>query len=210
MKVSYLSVGPVAENTFLVINDDGRALLIDPGDEPDRIAEAVSGGDADVKAILVTHTHFDHVGAVAEMARRTGADVWVPKIERPILADINTFMNFPGVGPFESYEAEHTVEGGERLSLAGFEIDVYFTPGHSPGHVSYSIPEHNVLFSGDVLFEGSIGRTDLPGGDTQTLLDSIAMLMEELPPETTVFPGHMNVTTLEKERESNPFLGQVR
>lgn len=210
MKVSYLSVGPVAENTFLAINDDGEALLIDPGDEPDQIAKAIEGGEADVKAILVTHTHFDHVGAVAEMARRTGAEVWVPKVERPILADINTFMNFPGVGPFESYEAEHTVEGGERLALAGFEIDVYFTPGHSPGHVSYSIPEHNVLFSGDVLFEGSIGRTDLPGGDTQTLLDSIAMLMEELPPETTVFPGHMNVTTLEKERESNPFLGQVR
>ena len=106
----------------------------------------------------------------------------MPELEKHILADINNFMRFPGVGPFESYDAEHTVEGGEKLELAGFDIDVYFTPGHSPGHVSYSIREHSALFSGDVLFQGSIGRTDLPGGDTQTLLDSIAMLMEKLPP----------------------------
>lgn len=210
MKVSYVTVGPVAENTFLAINDDGEALLIDPGDEPHQIAQAIESGAADVKAILITHTHFDHVGAVAEMARRSGAEVWVPKLERMILADINSYMNYPGLGPFESYEAEHTVEGGEHLQLAGFEIDVYATPGHSPGHVSYSLPAHNVLFSGDVLFEDSVGRTDLPGSDTQTLLDSIAMLIDKLPPETTVFPGHMGATTLERERLSNPFLGQMR
>lgn len=112
------------------------------------------------------------------------------------------------VGPVASYDAEHEVEGGEKLQLAGFDIDVYFTPGHSPGHVSYSIPEHSALFSGDVLFQGSIGRTDLPGGDTQTLLDSIAMLVDKLPPETAVFPGHMGVTTLEIEAKTNPFLTQ--
>lgn len=210
MKVAFLTVGPVAENTFIAISDDGEALLIDPGDEPDKISEAIAGSEANVKAILITHTHFDHVGAVAEMARRSGAEVWVPKLERMILADINSYMNYPGLGPFESYEAEHTVEGGEHLQLAGFEIDVYATPGHSPGHVSYSLPAHNVLFSGDVLFEDSVGRTDLPGSDTQTLLDSIAMLIDKLPPETTVFPGHMGATTLERERLSNPFLGQMR
>lgn len=211
MKIAYLTVGPVAENTFIVINDsaDNAALLIDPGDDPDSIAEAIEQSGADVKAILITHTHFDHVGAVKPMAQRLGVEVWVPELERHILADINSFIRFPGVGPFEGYDAEHTVAGGERLELAGFEIDVIFTPGHSPGHVSYSIAAEHALFSGDVLFQGSIGRTDLPGGDTQTLLDSIASLVDELPPQTAVFPGHMGVTTLEAEVAGNPFLAGI-
>ena len=211
MKVAYLTVGPVGENTFLVINDEAEnaALLIDPGDEPESIAQAIEETGADVKAILLTHTHFDHVGAVKPMVDKLGVEVWVPELERHILADINNFIGFPGVGPFESYEAEHTVAGGEHLQLAGFDIDVFFTPGHSIGHVSYSIRDQHALFSGDVLFQGSIGRTDLPGGDHQTLLDSIAMLIEKLPPETAVFPGHMGVTTLEAEAASNPFLSSA-
>lgn len=211
MKVAYLTVGPVAENTFLVINDEAEnaALLIDPGDEPENIAKAIEETGADVKAILLTHTHFDHVGAVKPMAELLGVEVWVPELERHILADINNFIRFPGVGPFESYEAEHTLAGGEQLELAGFTIDTYFTPGHSPGHLSYSIPAQHALFSGDVLFQGSIGRTDLPGGDHQTLLDSIAMLIEKLPEQTAVFPGHMGVTTLEAEAASNPFLAEA-
>ncbi|MFY9488020.1 MAG: MBL fold metallo-hydrolase, partial [Solirubrobacterales bacterium] len=158
---------------------------------------------------LITHTHFDHVGAVAAMARHTGADVWVPKLERPMLADINSYMRMTGFGPFESYDAEHDVEGGDKLQLAGFEIDVFFTPGHSIGHVSYSIPEHGALFSGDVIFQGSIGRTDLPGGNHQTLLDSIAMLAAEIAPETAIFPGHMGVTTMHQEQATNPFLARA-
>lgn len=211
MKVHYLTVGPVAENTYLAINEEaGEALLIDPGEEPDAIQRAIDDSGAEVKAILVTHTHFDHVGAVAEMARRTGAEVWAPKLEHHILLDIVSHTRFPGLGPFEGYDAEHDVEGGEKLDLAGFEVEVFFTPGHSIGHVSYAIREHNALFSGDVLFQGSIGRTDLPGGDMQTLLDSISTLMRELPPETTVFAGHMDPTTLAAERANNPFLAPIR
>ena len=123
-----------------------------------------------------------------------------------MLADIMSFVPWPGFGPFESYDADETVSGGERLELAGFEIDVLFTPGHSPGHVTYSIPAEAAMFSGDVLFQGSVGRVDLPGGDWPTLAESLRMLVEGHPPETTVYPGHMGITTLGAERATNPFL----
>jgi len=120
-----------------------------------------------------------------------------------------SFVPWPGFGPFESYDAEHTLEGGERLELAGFEIDVLFTPGHSPGHVTFSIPDERAIFSGDVLFKQSIGRTDLPGGDHETLLQSIRGLVESLPGDTAVHPGHMGTTTLAAERATNPFLAEL-
>ncbi len=149
------------------------------------------------------------MGAVAPVARATGAEVWVPKAEAFVLADINSYVPWPGFGPFDSWDAEHTLEGGERLELAGFEIDVLFTPGHSPGHVTFSIPDEQAAFSGDVLFQGSVGRTDLPGGDWGTLLESIRTLTESLPAETTVYPGHMGITTLGAERATNPFLSEL-
>jgi glyoxylase-like metal-dependent hydrolase (beta-lactamase superfamily II) len=135
--------------------------------------------------------------------------VYVSEIERPVLADIMSYVPFPGFGPYESYEADHTLKGGEKLELAGFEIDVIFTPGHSPGHLTYSIPAEQAIFSGDVLFQGSVGRVDLPGGDWQTLLASIGGLVESLPEETTVYPGHMGVTSLGAERRTNPFLAEL-
>ena len=126
-----------------------------------------------------------------------------------MLADIMRYVPWPGFGPFESYEADHTVAGGERLELAGMEIDVLFTPGHSPGHVTYSVPSEHAIFSGDVLFAGSVGRTDLPGGDAATLMRSLASLVEALPDETVVYPGHMGNTTIGRERATNPFLAQL-
>jgi glyoxylase-like metal-dependent hydrolase (beta-lactamase superfamily II) len=126
-----------------------------------------------------------------------------------VLADIMSFVPWPGFGPYESYDADETVAGGERLDLAELEIDVVFTPGHSPGHVTYAIPSEGVLFSGDVLFRGSIGRTDLPGGDAPTLLESIRRLVDAYPEETAVYPGHMEITTLAAERATNPFLAAL-
>ena len=210
MDVRMFTVGPVAENCFIFRRDGSdRALIVDPGDEAPKLLGAIDQLGLTLEAILLTHTHFDHVGAVASVARATGAEVWVPEIEKEVLADINRFVPWPGFGPFEDYEAEHTVEGGERLELAGFEIDVLFTPGHSPGHVTYSIPDEAAIFSGDVLFQGSVGRTDLPFGDWDTLLESIRMLVDSLPGETTVYPGHMGITTLGAERASNPFLAEL-
>jgi glyoxylase-like metal-dependent hydrolase (beta-lactamase superfamily II) len=204
------TVGPVVENCFLVRRDDSpHALIVDPGDEPDRLLGAIESLGVTLDGILLTHTHFDHVGAVAPVARATGAEVWVPEIEKVVLADIMSFVPWPGFGPFESYDAEHTLSGGERFELAGFEIDVVFTPGHSPGHVTYSIADEQAIFSGDVLFQQSIGRTDLPGGDHATLLESIRTLVETLPAETAVYPGHMGLTTLGAERATNPFLAEL-
>jgi glyoxylase-like metal-dependent hydrolase (beta-lactamase superfamily II) len=208
--VRSFTVGIAAENTYLLRAEGAEdALIVDPGDDAPRILRAVEELGVNVEAILITHTHFDHIGAVAPVAEALGAPVYCPEIEVPVLADINAFVPYPGVGPFESYDADQTVSGGERLQLAGFGIDVVFTPGHSPGHVSYSFPDEQALFSGDVLFQGSVGRTDLPGGDWGTLLESIRGLVEGLPAETTVYPGHMGITTLGQERATNPFLQEL-
>ncbi len=205
MNARCFTVGPLQENCWIL--DDGEtAIVIDPGDEPERLIDGLEG--LTTEAILLTHTHFDHVGAVAPLARATKAPVYCPKLEVPVLRDINRYI-FPGYGPFEPYDADETLEGGEQLTLAGLTIDVLFTPGHSPGHVSFSIPEHELLASGDVLFQSSIGRTDLPGGDYATLMASISMLLNTLPDETRVLPGHMGDTTLGRERATNPFLHEL-
>jgi glyoxylase-like metal-dependent hydrolase (beta-lactamase superfamily II) len=212
LDVRGFTVGLVAENCYIArsSSDAAKAVIVDPGDEAPRLLEAVEALGVEIEAILVTHCHFDHIGAVAPVAQATGAPVYCPELERPILADIMTYVPFPGFGPFDSYEADHTVAGGEHLSLAGLEIDVVFTPGHSPGHVTYALPAHGALFSGDVLFQGSVGRTDLPGGDWNVLSQSIAELLAGRPPETVVYPGHMAVTTLGRERDTNPFLTELR
>jgi glyoxylase-like metal-dependent hydrolase (beta-lactamase superfamily II) len=203
--VRAFTVGPVQENCYIVRTDpsSSRAVIVDPGEEAERLLAAAGGLGVEIEAILVTHCHFDHIGAVAPVASATGA----PVIERPVLADVMSWVP-PGFGPFESYEADHTVAGGEHLELAGLDVEVRFTPGHSPGHVTYAIA--GALLSGDVLFQGSVGRVDLPGGDWATLERSIGELLEGYPGETVVYPGHMGVTTLARERDSNPFLSELR
>jgi hydroxyacylglutathione hydrolase len=221
--VRAFTVGPVQENTYIVRSaaDAKRAVIVDPGDEAERLLAAAASLGVEIDAILITHCHFDHIGAVAQVARATGAPVYCPEIERGVLADVMSWVP-PGFGPFESYEADHTVSGGESFSVAGLDVDVVFTPGHSPGHVTYAIAPSmpgegqapaaaaRVLLSGDVLFQGSVGRVDLPGGDWPTLERSILALLRAFPARTTVYPGHMGVTTLERERDTNPFLAELR
>jgi hydroxyacylglutathione hydrolase len=227
--VRAFTVGPVQENAYLARADAQatRALMIDPGEEPQRLLDAAAALGVEIEAILITHCHFDHIGAVTPIAKATGAPVYCPEIELGVLADI-TKWTMPGFGPFESWKAEHTVKGGERLRLADMDIEVLFTPGHSPGHVTYAIARagdgasstgqadgiapitHPALLSGDVLFQGSVGRVDLPGGDWATLERSIGTLMDRFEREAVVYPGHMGVTTLGRELDTNPFLAELR
>jgi len=155
LDVRMFTVGPVQENCFIVRRPDApNAVIVDPGDEADKLLEAVERlGIEKVDAILITHTHFDHVGAVAPVAAATKAPVYCPELEIDVLANLNDYT-WQGFGPFESYQADHTVAGGESLQIGGLDIDVIFTPGHSPGHVTYALPDHEALFSGDVLFPG--------------------------------------------------------
>ncbi len=225
LDIRSFTVGPVQENAYIVRPaGSAQAVLIDPGEEPDRLRRAIDELGVEVEAILITHCHFDHVGAVAPVARASGAPVYCPEIERPLLSDIMSWVP-PGFGPFENWEPEHTVKGGEHLVLAGLDIEVIFTPGHSPGHVTYALTpavpsgastlaeqpaQAPALLSGDVLFQGSVGRVDLPGGDWSTLEQSIGTLMERFPAEAVVYPGHMGVTTLGRELQTNPFLTELR
>ncbi|MEA2358238.1 MAG: hydroxyacylglutathione hydrolase [Solirubrobacteraceae bacterium] len=198
------TVGSLQENCFLVRREGSdRCLLIDPGEEADRLLEVMRELGVEPEAILLTHTHFDHIGAVAAIARATGAPVYCPRGELGVLEDPNAFIP-PMFGPIEGWKAEHAVDGGERLELAGFDVDVIATPGHSPAHVTYVLD--GALFSGDVLFQGSVGRTDLPGASHETLMESIAALLQRFDDETVVHPGHMGLTTLGRERATNPFL----
>jgi len=209
--VRMFTVGPVQENCFIVRQQGSDSgLIVDPGEEAVRLLGALESLEIKtLAAVLVTHTHFDHIGAVAPVAKATGAPVYCPELETEVLANIMDYVPWPGFGPFESYAADHAVRGGETLELAGLTLDVLFTPGHSPGHVTYSVRGEDALFSGDVLFQGSVGRVDLPGGDWPTLLSSIESLVDAFPGETTVYPGHMGITTLGRERATNPFLREL-
>jgi hydroxyacylglutathione hydrolase len=207
--VRSFTVGAVQENSYIVRASPQvtSAVIVDPGDEAERLLEGARALGVEIEAILLTHCHFDHIGAVAPVAAATGAPVYCPVIEKPLLSDIMRWVP-PGFGPFENYEADHTLAGGERLNLAGMDIEVIFTPGHSPGHLTYAFD--GALLSGDVLFQGSVGRVDLPGGDWATLESSIEGLLRSHPAETVVYPGHMGITTLGRERDTNPFLSEIR
>jgi hydroxyacylglutathione hydrolase len=213
LDVRMFTVGAIQENSYLVraSEDATEAVFVDPGAEAERLLAALDELDCTLAGILLTHTHFDHVGAVAQLAEATGCEVWVPELEYELLLHIDEIMGarggmFAQFGPFTPYDAEHKVNGGDVVELAGMTFDVVFAPGHSIGHVVYAPREAAVLLAGDVLFRESIGRTDLPGGDHPRLLQSIAELMDRFDPETTVLPGHMGITTLAHEAKHNPFL----
>ena len=199
LEIVQLPLGSYQANCYLVAREGGsEAAVIDPGDAPDLVLAQLADRGWKAAGVLVTHGHVDHLGGVAAVARDTGVDVWMPSGEADLLREL----------PGAPHAPEHLLEGGETVELAGIEFAVTPVPGHSPASVAYGADGH--LFVGDVLFAGSVGRTDLTGGDMETLLRSIEALMRAYPPETIVLPGHGPVTTLAVERDSNPFLGSLR
>jgi len=200
LSVERYELGPVGTNCYLVRSEPGasQAVVVDPGADTPQLPEACAG-------ILITHSHWDHLGGVASYAARTGADVYMPRVEAPVLARPADW--FPEI-PLQPYEADVLLDGGETFELAGIEFETLNVPGHSPGHVAYYT--EGALFSGDVLFAGSVGRTDIPFGDWSTLVESIRGLIDRFPPETVVYSGHGPETTLGAELARNPFLDELR
>ena len=200
-------LGAAQTNCYLVRAERSakEAVVVDPGASASQLRLELASMGASCAGILITHCHWDHLGAVAELAEGTGAKVWFPEAEAQVIRQPDDF--YPGMG-VRPYEPDVLVAGGEQIDLAGIAFETVAVPGHSPGHVAYYAD--GCLFSGDVLFAGSVGRVDLPGGDWETLLASIRTLLDRSPPDTTVYSGHGPPTTLAAERTTNPFLAELR
>jgi hydroxyacylglutathione hydrolase len=201
-------LGPIGTNCYVVRAERGapEAVVVDPGGDAARLRLELAGMAATCAAILITHGHWDHLGGVADLAEGTGAPVHMAEDERMLLEQPEQFTP-PGY-TIRRYTPDVLLEGNETLELAGIDFQTLRVPGHSPAHLAYYADD--CLFSGDVLFAGSVGRTDLPGAAWETLVESIRMLFERFPPETIVYPGHGPATTLGAERDRNPFLTELR
>ena len=208
LRVDQLSLGPMGTNCYVVRADAtaDEAVVVDPSGDATELRLTLARLGTSCTAILVTHGHWDHLFGVADLAEGTGALVHMAEGERMLLEDPAGFTP-PGV-TLRPYTPDVLLAGGETVELAGIAFEVLAVPGHSPAHLAYHAD--GCLFSGDVLFAGSVGRTDFPGSDWDTLVGSIRMLVDTLPPETVVYPGHGPTTTLGGELERNPFLSELR
>lgn len=204
-KLSGLRVGQIMTNCYLMCNTDTKELLIvDPGDEADRIARKITETGCMPKAILLTHGHYDHVLAVSDLKTRYDIPVYMSQNDKQTLQDPSIARMFGGK-MLQGAQIDRYLDQDEDLSLAGFEIKVLATPGHTPGGVCYYFPNEGVLFSGDTLFQGSIGRTDFPGGSYAQLIRSVESKLFVLPESVKVYPGHENETTIAFEKQYNPY-----
>lgn len=206
-QIVHLVVGPVQTNCYLVMNQKTKeTIIVDPGAEADRIVSALTKMQAKPVAILLTHGHFDHAGAAASLAEKYGLLVYAHEKEAETLADSRINLSGSMAGGAVTYHADIFLKDEQEIDLAGFHIRVLFTPGHTPGGCCYYFPREDIVFSGDSLFCGSIGRTDFPGGSARLLVESVRNKLMTLPENTIVYPGHDVETSIEQERMYNPFL----
>jgi len=207
MIIDTLAVGPIMANCYILgCEETGSAAVIDPGDEPARILETVARHGLKVVAILNTHGHFDHVGANAALKAATGADIMIHALDAPMLADLAAAGRMFGLRVENSPPPDRTLGDGDRIQVGNLALTVIHTPGHTPGGVAFLAD--GAVFVGDTLFAGSIGRTDLPGGDFDTLIQSIHDRLFTLDDALEVYPGHMGTTTIGREKRHNPFVGR--
>jgi glyoxylase-like metal-dependent hydrolase (beta-lactamase superfamily II) len=205
--VEQLSLGPLGTNCYVLRSGSGsaEAVVVDPSGDVAELRLHLTRMGTTCVAILVTHGHWDHLLGVADLAEGTGAPVYMAEGERELLE--RAAFAPPELG-MRTYTPDVLLDGGESIEVGGIAFDVLSVPGHSPAHLAYHAD--GSLFSGDVLFAGSVGRTDLPGADWETLLGSIRSLVDAFPPETVVYSGHGPATTLGAELERNPFLAELR
>ena len=200
-----LIVGPLQVNCFILADEKTRdAVVIDPGDDAADILKIIKDKDLRVKYIVNTHGHFDHIGANEAIKEATGAQLLIHEGDAPVLASAGRHSRAFGMDPVSSPPADRYVRHGDVITAGEISRRVLHTPGHSPGGIC--LLEEGMVFTGDALFAGSIGRTDLPGGDLMTLLDSIRTNLMNLPDDTRVFSGHGPASTIGDERRENPFL----
>ncbi|MDZ7637686.1 MAG: MBL fold metallo-hydrolase [Bryobacterales bacterium] len=201
------SLGQLQCNASLLGDEETReAFVVDPGEEPQALIDAIAQGGWQVKEILFTHAHIDHVAGALEVQQITGAPVAMHPGDRGLYDSLPQQAAWVGVPPPPRVEITHWLEEGEILTCGSLQLHVLWTPGHAPGHVSFYLPDHAMIISADVLFRASIGRTDLPGGNHRQLLDTIHTKLMTLPDETRVIAGHGPATTIGLERRTNPFL----
>lgn len=206
LRVEQYVVGPVMTNCYFAINEDTREMfVVDPGDEAAKLIEKIKEKDVTPVAVLLTHGHFDHASAAKAVAETFGIKIYAEEHEKETLE--NPSINLSGMaGGQEVYSADCYVKDGEVLNLAGFEIKALYTPGHTKGGCCYYIEKEQTVFSGDTLFNSSVGRTDFPGGSASVLLRSIEEKLMPMPGQTKVYPGHNDTTTIGWEKQYNPFL----
>ncbi|GAA5001777.1 MBL fold metallo-hydrolase [Acinetobacter puyangensis] len=208
LRCQIVPVTAFAQNCSIVWDDDSMdAVLIDAGGEPEKLQQAVRDLGVNVKALWITHGHLDHIGAVGTLAKAYAVPVIGPQKEDQFWVDsLQEVCRNYGFPVPEPVHIDQWLEGGEILKLGNYEFEVRYTPGHTPGHVVFYCKQMNILWTGDVLFKGSIGRTDFPRGDFDTLIDSIKTQLFTLPDDTQFISGHGAISSIGQEKQFNPFV----
>lgn len=205
-----IPVTPIQQNCSILGNDDLEAIVVDPGGDLNKIVAKIEQKNLKLKVILLTHAHWDHIGAALELAQKYNVEILGSHIDdKPLFQNLSKQSSY-GAGELKPFLPDRFLNDGDIINYAGFEFEIFHLPGHSPGHIGFINHNNNFAITGDVLFNRSIGRTDLPGGNYETLINSIKQKLFQLDDDYYIFPGHGDVTQIGFERVNNPFVGSKR